>query len=228
MYKRQRLGHQMEHVFLNLIKEHTTHTVIVHNKRIKKESRHIGEIDFILQPKDASHYIHVELTYKFYIIDPSISEPIHRLMGPNRSDMFFTKMEKIKHKQFPLLRTTEGLAILAANEIDPNILVHETCYKAQLFMPYQEENVSIRPLNQKCVVGYWIRFNVFRAICTRENRYYLPYKKEWVHIPHSKVTWMENYQALLEINLRMLKKNSPMLWVQKPNGEIDKLFVVWW
>jgi hypothetical protein len=46
----------------------------------------------------------MELAYKFYLFDPSISsEPINNWIGPNRNDSLQEKLEKLKTKQFPLL-----------------------------------------------------------------------------------------------------------------------------
>ena len=89
---RIRLGHQMEYVFKQLIEYCPDYEVLLHNLPIRDEKQTIGEIDFILRETCTKELVHVELTYKFYIINPKISEPMHQLMGPNRRDMFFRKM----------------------------------------------------------------------------------------------------------------------------------------
>ena len=62
----------------------------------------------------------------------------------------------------------------------------------------------------------------------RDNLFYIPFKKEWPIHAHDEVTWMSYTEALIEVNLRMIQKNAPMLWMRKASGIIDKLFVVWW
>ncbi|MGB5821378.1 MAG: DUF1853 family protein [Saonia sp.] len=226
--KNIRLGHQMEYVFSQLIQHSHRYTVVVHNLPIIADKRTIGEIDFILRDVETAQLIHVELTYKFYIINTEISEPIHRLMGPNKRDMFFTKMEKIKNQQFPLLHTIEGAKALRAREIDHAKIAHKTCYKTQLFVPYHTAAIHIRPLNKNCICGYWLRFKDFDSDEFRSYSYYLPFKSEWVVSPHNGIHWQSYVDTLMEINLRMLKENAPMVWIKKSETEFEKCFVVWW
>lgn len=223
-----RLGHQMETVFKELIERSTSYEMILHNVPLIREKRTIGEIDFILRNLLQDQIIHVELTYKFYIIDTNISEPIHRLVGPNRRDMFFTKLEKIKNRQFSLLHEKEATDVLEAHQLKLENIEQQCCFKAQLFVPYQNEAVHIRPLNQKCIRGYFIAFDDFNSAYFRKFTYYIPKKREWVLEPHLKVPFEPHYQTLLNINVLMLKESSPMLWLNKGNGIVEKLFVVWW
>lgn len=227
--KKIRLGHQMEYVFKQLISHSKKYEVLLHNLPVKSGNRTIGEIDFILKDKNFERLIHVELTYKFYVINPEISEPIYRLMGPNKSDMFFTKMEKIKNEQFQLLHMEEGVNALASNEINHTEVTHQTCYKGQLFVPFGEDKgANIRPLNQNCICGHWLRFDDFNTPEFKSFKFYIPYKSEWVVEPHSNVQWQTHFGVLMDINLRMLKENAPMVWMKKSETEFEKFFVVWW
>jgi len=227
--KKIRLGHQMEYVFKQLIIHSKKYEVILHNLPVRQGKQTIGEIDFILKDLQSTELIHVELTYKFYIINPEISESIHRLMGPNKRDMFFTKMEKIKNEQFQLLHSEEGINALSSNEINHSEVTHQTCYKAQLFVPFGEEKVAnIRPLNQNCICGYWLRFDDFNTAEFKSCKFYIPFKSQWVIEPHSKVQWRNHFEALMDINLHMLKENAPMIWMKKSETEFEKFFVVWW
>ncbi|NHF60139.1 DUF1853 family protein [Flavobacteriaceae bacterium TP-CH-4] len=223
-----RLGHQMEHIFKQVLNHTARYQVLVHNIPVKKENRTIGEIDFILKDLQSSKNIHVELTYKFYIIDPEISEPVHQLMGPNKRDMFFTKMEKMKNHQFPLLHSHEGAQALRELNIVPHDIQHQTCFKAQLFKRYGSVNHHIRPLNKACICGFWLRFDTFNSTAFQSYRFYIPYKSEWVIAPHEEVPWMSHFDTLMELNIRMLKENAPMVWMKKKNATLEKFFVVWW
>ena len=223
-----RLGHQMEQVCKQLLAYNDTYEILLYNLPIRAGKQTIGEIDFILKERATTQLIHVELTYKFYIIDPSITEPIHQLMGPNRRDMFFTKMEKIKNAQFTLLHTTPGISALAERGIDHNKIKHQACFKAQLFEPYKSKPLHLRPLNPKCIVGYWLRLVDLQEDAFKDYEYYIPYKSQWVIAPYDQVEWNSHYETLLEINLRMIKKNAPMVWMKKSKTEFEKFFVVWW
>lgn len=226
--KQLRLGHQMEQVFKQLIDHSTTHHIRLHNLPVKQGKQTLGEIDFIIEDMVNQKILHIELTYKFYIIDLDISEPMHRLMGPNKRDMFFTKMEKIKNEQFTLLHTAEGREALNTHDITIDQLSHEACYKAQLFSPYGATTPTIRPLNVGCICGYWLRFNDFNSAAFKSYQYYIPHKSEWVIAPHATVKWSSHFTTLMDINLRMLKESAPMIWMKKSETIVEKLFVVWW
>ncbi len=224
---RLRLGHQMEYVFKHLIDLSNKFEVRHNNINVEEGKLRIGELDFILKEKNSNKHLHVELAYKFYIINPEISQPIYRLMGPNKRDMFYTKLDKLKEKQFPLLFHNSLQQYWQPDGIEPSEVLQQCCFKAQLFQPYGQK-VSIRPLNTDCITGSWIRFDDFKTSEFQSYEYYIPYKIQWVIAPNENVEWMSHYEILLEVNLRLLKENAPMLWVKPPSGEIKKLFVVWW
>lgn len=241
-----RLGHQIEYIFKQLLDHSSAYHVLAHNIQIKKENITIGELDFILEDlqsdKNSLHknlssprlesdnkpLLHVELTYKFYIIDPSISEPIHRLMGPNRKDMFFTKMEKTRDKQLPLLFSPEGKKSLATLNITANELIQETAFLGQLFIPYGVDRPSIRPLNTNCIVGFWVSFDAFNTTTFQKYTYYIPHKYEWLQAPREDVIWKNHFDTLMDINMRLINERSPMVWIRKQEGIFEKCFVVWW
>lgn len=226
--ERLRLGHQMEHVFEQLISYSKHWEIISKNVLVDKGKNRIGEIDFILENTEIKEVYHIELAYKFYIVNPEISEPIHRLIGPNKRDMFFTKLDKLKGKQFPLFYAEALRSKLQDLKIQSDTVKQQACFKTQLFIPYGDTNVSIRPLNKNCIQGKWIRFEDFNAETFKTFEYYIPFKREWVIAPTLNRKYSSHYETLLEINLRMIKENSPMLWLKKPDSGIEKLFVVWW
>lgn len=222
-----RLGHQMEYVFKHLMGMAQDYELVLSNVLVDEGKTRIGELDFILKNTSTQKYVHVELAYKFYIINPEISEPIYRLMGPNKRDMFHTKLDKLKTKQLPLLFHNSLAPYWETLEIDPIEIEQQCCFKVQLFEPYAE-NVSIRPLNTSCIVGKWLRFDDFNTPEFRHYHYYIPRKLEWVIVPHENVGWKSHYETLLDVNLNMVKENAPMLWIRKSTGAIEKVFVVWW
>jgi len=224
---KMRLGHQMEALFNQLVVRTFRYEILLHNLVIREGKKTIGEIDFILKDVETSKIIHVELTYKFYIIDTSISEPIHRLIGPSRRDMFFTKMEKIKNQQFPLLHSVEGAKAMLDKGVNHRDIEHQCCFKAQLFIPLGISAVHIRPLNKACIAGFWLRFDNFKTKEFESYQYYIPYKSEWVVMPHNDVAWQSHYEIIMDINMQRLKENSPMVWMRKSETEFEKFFVVW-
>ena len=222
-----RLGHQMEYLFKQLLQYSEAYQVLLHNLPIKQSNLTIGEIDFILNERATQKLIHVELTYKFYIINTEITTPLHRLIGPNRRDMFITKMKKIKNKQFALLHTEDGNRTLANHGINTDQIEHQCCYKAQLYTPYGT-TVNIHPLNSGCIAGYWLQLTDFNANNFKDYDFYIPNKSEWIITPHIEVTWISHSQILLAINLYMYEENTPMIWMKKSDTVLEKFFVVWW
>lgn len=223
-----RLGHQMEYVFKQLIEYSETYEVVLHNLPIRQNKITLGEIDFILRDVANNKLIHVELTYKFYIINTETSEPKYQFAGPNKRDMFYVKMEKIKNNQIPLVHSKEGVKALKDNNLDHIQMKQQCCFKAQLFKPYGSTSIEIQPLNKSCIVGYWLRFDDFKTPEFTDYQFYIPSKSEWVIEPHNQVSWKSHLEIMADINLRLLKESAPMVWMQKSATEFEKFFVVWW
>lgn len=223
-----RLGHQLEHVCKQLLDHSSQYEILVYNLPIREGKHTIGEIDFILKDVATEQLIHVELTYKFYIIDTAISEPLHQLIGPNKRDAFFMKMEKIKNKQFTLLHTEAGTKALADLNIEATKLVHQTCFKAQLFKPYNTDTLQLDHLNETCIVGYWLRFQDFNTDTFATHQFCIPRKSEWVLTPDANSEWISHTETLVRIEQQLLKQNSPLVWIKKSDTEFEKFFVVWW
>ena len=223
-----RLGHQMEYVFKQLIEFSETYEVVLYNLPVSDNTRTLGEIDFILKDKTRNKLIHVELTYKFYIIDPEIIDPIERLIGPNRRDSFLLKMEKIKNVQFPLLHSEEGAKALSKIDVDHTKVVHQCCFKAQLFQPFGSDTPTIGSLNKDCFVGYWLRFADLNKSEFANTEYYIPSKSEWPIEPYPQVVWRSRIEILEDIKLSMLQERASLVWLKNSKTEFEKLFVVWW
>ena len=224
-----RLGHQIEYIFKQLLEHSEQYKVLAHNIQILRAKNTIGELDFIVEDRfRESKKIHIELTYKFYIIDPTIYIPTHRLIGPNRKDMFYTKMEKTRDKQLPLIYTPEGRSTLSKLNINPDQLEQQTYFLAQLFTPYGHIVSSIEPLNKHCIVGYWIRFEDFNNGDFKKFSFYTTLKSEWLHEPHLETVWKNHKEILITVVEKHLDKRAPLLWVKKQDNTLEKCFVVWW
>jgi len=227
-----RLGHQVEYIFKQLLEYSDQYEVIAHNIQIKRGKETIGELDFLVKERFREsilqQIIHIELTYKFYIIDPVITEPIHRLMGPNRKDMFFTKMEKTRDKQLPLLYSKECQEAMESLHINTDTIKQQTYFLAQLFTEYGKKDVAtIRPLNKKCIVGFWVRFEIFNTSHFKGYEYYITKKNEWLHEPHLDVEWKSHFDIVMDINVKHIDHRAPLIWIKKPDT-LEKGFVVWW
>ncbi len=223
-----RLGHRIEHLFYQILSHSDNYEVLAHNIQIKNSNHTLGELDFIVRFRESVHPIHIELTYKFYIIDPAISDPIHRLMGPNRNDFFHAKLHKTKQKQLPLAYTNEAVTALETQEINVSSLEQQVCFLGQLFIPYGQSSPSIHPLNSACIVGFWIQMKDFEISPFVSYTYYITHKYEWIHAPHNNVVWSSHHEVLSEIQIKHVQKRAPIVWIKKNDNTIEKCFVVWW
>ena len=213
-----RLGHKIEHIFLKLIQHSGQYKVIAHNIPIRRDKVSLGEIDFLLQDVDSQEYIHTEVATNIE----------GQLIGPNQRDSFQAKKERIINHQIPLLKTPEATSVLQRFNIETSELLHQVCFKSQLFIPYMANNLDLAPFNSNCISGRWIPFQKFNSPWFFEHRYYLPSKQEWLLDPHQGVNWLSHKDMLELISIGLENKNSPLLWMKSSDFTIEKLFIVWW
>lgn len=223
-----RLGHKIEHIFLKLIQHSRQYKVIAHNIPIRKEKVSLGEIDFLLQDIDSHKFTHVELTYKFYVLSEEATNIEHQLIGPNQRDSFKAKKERIINHQIPLLKTAEATSVLQGFNIKPSELLHQVCFKSQVFIPFMAYNLDLAPFNSNCISGSWIPFQKFKSPLFFEHKYYFPSKQEWLLDPHQGVNWFSHNDILDMISIGLENKTSPLLWMKSSDFTIEKLFIVWW
>jgi hypothetical protein len=223
-----RLGHKMEHLFLKCLEGQDKYIPLAHNVVIKKENTTLGEIDFLLKDTLNHRTIHLELTYKFYLVDNSLAEPMDQLIGPNRRDTFVTKLEKLRNTQFRMPFFEEGIKQLLSLGIKKEELEQEVCFKVQVFTPYQHTSLLNFPLNNLCIAGYWLRISAFSAKEFRAHEYYFPTKDEWILTPCNIDSWNNYNDSLLYIKSRMQLNRSILVWMKKGESVYEKFFVVWW
>jgi len=167
----------------------------------------------------------MELAYKFYLYDPSISnDPIQNWIGPNRNDSLHLKLKKLKGKQFPLLyhqaleSQMDGLAVSQISQ--------KLCFMASLFIPYKRK-VELEPAYQKAVKGYYLSYSDFQVLDHSDSTYYLPAKKEWGIHPSENQNWFSYNELYEDLNRSITDRRSRMCW-QKEGDNYRTFFVVWW
>lgn len=220
-----RLGHLVEKIVSELIKSSTNYQVIYENVQVIEAKKTIGEIDFIIEDQNLRQLIHLEVAYKFYLFDPSISsEPINNWIGPNRNDSLKEKLEKVKKKQFPLLYHKAAKSKLKNIGIDE--VSQALCLLASLFIPYGYK-ASFSPIYEKAIKGYYLNIATFIGLDHSAKTYYLPSKKEWGMDPAKNETWtifngIEEY-----LNTSIKEKKATLCW-QKQGNSYLAFFIVWW
>ena len=217
-----RLGKRVES-FVSCFLQHIKNIRIVHeNVQIQKNKRTIGEIDCILYQDNTP--IHLEIVFKYYLYDITVgSAEIAHWIGPNRNDSLQQKIEKLATKQFPLLYKEETQKYI---DIDVDSIQQRVLFKAQLFVPYSDNNVVFEEMNAACVAGFYIYKNELTSLA--DCKFFIPAKLDWLLEPRKHIDWLsyERYKEQIEILLDA--KKSPLCWMKKPNGELFKFFVVWW
>lgn len=220
-----RLGHLVEKIVSELIKSSTNYRVLYENTPILNGKKTIGEIDFIIEEINTNQLTHVELAYKFYLFDPSIStEPINNWIGPNRNDSLKNKLEKLKRKQFPLLY--HNCSKSKFNTIDISNTSQALCLLVSLFIPY-EYKVNFSPIYEKAIKGYYLNFEAFINADNSAKSYYIPAKREWGMDPSENKNWTDFSGVKKQIDKSIAEKQAPLCW-QKYNNSYSALFIVWW
>ena len=220
-----RLGHVAEKVVLHAIEASTNYDTVLHNIQVLDNKQTIGELDFILEEVATQKLIHVELAYKFYLYDPSIShEPIHNWIGPNRNDSLDQKLTKLKDKQFPLLH--HPCTASALGHLDTHHVSQALCLLVSLFVPFAYTG-SFSPAYQKAIQGYYLDIDTFHRLDNENKTYYLPSNKEWGIDPTENKTWTEYASIKGRITAAIEKNQAPLCW-QKSGDSYTAFFIIWW
>lgn len=220
-----RLGHLAEKVVSELIKASTNFKVLHENIQIVENEQTIGELDFITENRETQEILHVELAYKLYLFDPTIStEQLRNWIGPNRNDSLQKKLEKLKHKQFPLLYHASTRGTLSDIEIDE--VSQALCLLVSLFIPYGYK-ANFSPAYSAAIKGYYLNLETFISLNNSEKAYYIPSKTEWGMDPSENEIWTDFIGIENDIRASLAEHRSPLCW-QKSNGAHSAFFIVWW
>lgn len=222
---RLRLGKYVERLVSFQLSQQRDIHIIAENIQIQKEKITLGELDCLLL-KDGKP-IHLEVIYKFYLYDDSVgNSEIDHFIGPNRKDSLIKKLTKLKTKQLPLLYTDACKPYLKILDLKAEGIKQHVYFKAQLFLPYGQQDIQLKTLNNDCLSGFFIsekQLHQFNGC-----KFYIPSNKDWLVIPHPNVNW-KNFSEFLRITKDQLTQNFSLLfWLKAKNGEIQKMFLVWW
>lgn len=223
--KKVRLGKLIEHFVIHSLKQDNTVEILAEGLQIQKDKNTIGELD-CLYTKDGKPY-HLEIVYKFYLYDESHgASEIEKWVGPNRNDTLVQKVDKLQTKQFPLLYNTNTKPYLKALGYKPQDFEQQLCFKAQLFLPYNKEDIKFERLNPNCINGFYINVNQLDYL--EDSYFYIPTKLDWLVNIHENAEWIDFSIFLNKITPLLSHKKSPLCWVKKPDGKLFKCFITWW
>lgn len=220
-----RLGKRVERFVSHELSQDEHTTLLVENIQIQKDKRTLGELDALLLYNDQP--IHLEIVYKFYLYDARVGDnELDHWIGPNRKDTLVKKLDKLKNKQLPLLFNPHTQPLLQDLNLDIKNLQQRVLFKAQLFTPYNDANISFELLNKTCIKGFYISFKHLKVL--DNNKFYIPNKINWLSEKQTQSNWLPYDKFYEAVNPYILNKTSPLCWVKFPNGIVQKFFVAWW
>lgn len=220
-----RLGHLTEKVVAELIRSSTNYDILVENLQVLEDKITVGEIDFIVQHRKSMALIHVEFAYKFYLYDPTISEkPMHNWIGPNRNDTLVEKLDKLRHRQFPILHHQHTKSSLG--KIDLQNASQALCFLVSLFIPYDFDG-KLEPHFAQAVVGYHMNYHRFNSLDHSGATYFLPIKTQWGMDPSKNSRWFSFSLLQNQLQCAMREKQALLCW-KKQGGNHSTFFIHWW
>ncbi|WP_340155849.1 DUF1853 family protein [uncultured Winogradskyella sp.] len=225
-FKNQRLGKLVEEFVFHQLKQESHIKFITENLQIQNGKLTIGEIDALYYNNEQP--IHLEIVYKFYLYDSikTYNNPLSYWIGPNRNDALDYKLEKLKTKQFPLLYRDQTKLQLEMLDINTENVKQQLCFKAQLFLPYNNQKNDVHLLNEDCVSGFYSSFNAINDF--EQYSFYIPVKLDWLIKPHYNVEWLTFETAKFKIEKFIIQKKSPLVWLKNEKQEFIKCFITWW
>tara|TARA_R110002095_G_scaffold203890_1_gene186244 strand:- start:76 stop:870 length:795 start_codon:yes stop_codon:yes gene_type:complete len=223
--KKLRLGKYVERFVSFELEQQENISILAENIQIQDGKITLGELDCLLLKSNKP--IHLEIIYKFYLYDASVGETeIEHFIGPNRKDSLKEKLTKLKDKQLPLLHSTECKNFLNELNLLSEDISQQVYFKAQLFMPFSKQNMQLKTLNTACIVGFYVNENELNNFS--DCKFFIPQKKDWLVFPHTNINWLNftDFKAIVQDYFE--QQFSTLCWVKLKNGELKKVFLVWW
>ena len=223
--KKLRLGMRVERFVSHLLKQDPSIKLLAENIQIQNGKTTLGEMDCLLIKDEQP--IHLEIVYKFYLYDTTIgSSELDHWTGPNRNDNLVKKLTKLKEKQLPLLYKPQAKTLLEKYNLKSEQCNQQVYFKAQLFVPYQLEKTTFNFVNEDCIVGFYINYKKLDQF--NNCKFYIPSKANWLQEVQIQTNWKTYNQFTPKIELLIQNKTSPLCWLKQANGEVFKIFIVWW
>jgi len=220
-----RLGHLAEAVVSGLIQLSTNYNILYENSQLLEGKNTIGEIDFIIEENKTKQLFHMELAYKFYLYDPTIStNSIYNWIGPNRNDSLKEKLDKVKKKQFPLLYHDSARAKFS--EINLDEVSQVLSLLTSLYIPYGY-NMNFTLSYEIAIKGYYLSKEQFYSLDHSKRSYYLPPKLEWGIDPSQHEKWSKFDDIKPIIDLSIAEKQASLCWKKFKDSYVE-FFIVWW
>ncbi|PCH76033.1 MAG: hypothetical protein COB98_07390 [Flavobacteriaceae bacterium] len=219
-----RLGKRVEQFVITSLEQDKNIRILSQNTQINNKKITVGELDCLLEKEGVP--IHLEIIYKFYLYDASVgTKELAHWIGPNRNDSLLKKLHKLRDKQLPLLFNEHTRPLLSNLGLKAKDFLQRVCFKAQLFVPYQQD-VLFSLLNKECIQGFYVHFSALKQFSGC--KFYIPSKIDWLLEVQTQVSWMSYQHFYTKTTVLIEAKTAPLCWIKFPNGTSHKFFVVWW
>lgn len=220
-----RLGKYVERLVSFELAQQNDISLLAENIQIQDNKLTLGELDCLLLKNNRP--IHLEIIYKFYLYDASVgNSETEYFIGPNRKDSLIEKLTKLKEKQLPLLYSDTCKPYLDKLNLNAKNITQQVYFKAQLFVPFANQNLELKTLNTDCIIGFYVKKNELHYF--KSCKFYIPNKKDWLLLPHTNVNWLtfDKFQAATQDYFE--QKFSTLCWMKFKSGALKKVFLVWW
>jgi hypothetical protein len=104
-------------------------------------------------------------------------------------------------------------------------------FYGHVFLPIGMTSIGIEGVSEDTISGYWISDDQFTSEdeSHKDYVYYLPFKYEWLHIPHSDQQWISHNEIVKKISDTLKGGRSEMLWKRDAGEEgilVERFFVI--
>lgn len=151
---------------------------------------------------------------------------MNKWIGPNRKDILIYKLKKLKERQLPLLYSNQCVTALENLKIDFEQIEQYVYYKAQLFLPFGNNDIAIEPFNKACINGSYLSYSKIDIL--KYYQFYIPKKLDWLITPHHNIEWKSFSKIKIQLSAFINQERSPMLWLKSASGELQKCFITFW
>lgn len=223
------LGKRAEVFFTAMILKSGNYRLIASQIQLIQDGITLGEMDFLIEENAGNRLIHVELAYKFYLLDNRVLNKMARWVGPNLRDSLERKWLKLQQVQFPKLYSASAISILRNLGIENQLIDQSLCMPMQLFLPFGEsKRIMGTDELSGCYSGRWISFVDFESESWKDYSFFIPEKEDWFVNPELCEIWISKADIMPVISEKINSLRSPLLWIRLNENITTRLFVTFW
>jgi len=198
-----RVGRYFEDLIAFYLTEIRGARLIAHGRQVLEEGKTLGEIDFLFD-EPSGERVHWEVAVKFYLQAEGAHPGGSRLIGPNASDTWERKAERLFGSQLAL-----GPAV------DPSITRSEALVKGRICHHVHEfaEPLEAEYLSSRCSRGMWLRFGELEKWLeedSSESGYTILEKPHWLGPPVDSSRYSGSTTFFDQVMDRTAESNRPI------------------